>query len=388
MTTERETPAIPRDDWHEDYGTVLWWNDQHGEPPYVGTPDDKDFDAELYTHFTRIANPVFPRRSLEGKEPMSTEPNKDLSIDEVWAIVENLRTRLAKLQRSGTEGATAHAAQLAAIQSWRLSAGLTPEQDAALCELAKYRRASSSLGDPTPATTCLSPGHCQWASRGWCPKCEPITTTTARPSSLDALYEKPKYAIGEPTLTFGEALAEAQQVWRNDPDREGVSGEPTRCGCVGRCQELSAEAGAECALLRWCFADDTSLTPTLSTLYGQFPGATTGEPTDTERLAAHNWEVAMAYRGAWDLAEQRAKELEADAERWKKVVRLTQANSRRAYLGGGIILCSMDANEHDAAWASIQALDHENPRGVVWIKEGESLDAAIDATDAPPQEQR
>lgn len=107
--------------------------------------------------------------------------------------------------RSGTEGATARCVECGSTDSL-----LERGEDGQLrCLRRKGRRASSSLGEPTRS------------------------------------------------LTFGEALAEVQQVWRNDPDREDVPGEPTRCGCVGRCQELGAEAGAECALLRWCFADDT-----------------------------------------------------------------------------------------------------------------------------------
>ena len=43
----------------------MWWNEDAGEPPYVGTPLDEDWDGydELghFTHFTRIVNPVFPR---------------------------------------------------------------------------------------------------------------------------------------------------------------------------------------------------------------------------------------------------------------------------------------------------------------------------------------
>lgn len=54
--TYKNTPvvliAVPRDarhidEWHEDDGPVLWWRDPIEEPPYVGTPDDADFDETL-----------------------------------------------------------------------------------------------------------------------------------------------------------------------------------------------------------------------------------------------------------------------------------------------------------------------------------------------------
>lgn len=67
-----------------------------------------------------------------------------------------------------------------------------------------------------------------------------------------------------------------------------------------------------------------------------------------------------------------------DAARWQKLVALARANSIRAGLGGGLMVCSAEANEHDAAWASIQALDHENPTKTLWMSEGASLADAID----------
>jgi hypothetical protein len=50
-------------------------------------------------------------------------------------------------------------------------------------------------------------------------------------------------------------------------------------------------------------------------------------------------------------------------------------------LGGGVILCAAPANEHDAAWASVQGIDHKNPRNTLWLSEGQTLDAAIDSVD-------
>ena len=64
LRTARETPAIPLSEWHEDDGTVLWWRDDFGQPPYVGSPLDSDWsDEDGWTHFTRILNPVFPTSS-------------------------------------------------------------------------------------------------------------------------------------------------------------------------------------------------------------------------------------------------------------------------------------------------------------------------------------
>jgi hypothetical protein len=64
--------AKPRGEWHEDDGTVLWWHDGIGEPPFLGYLEDVEEyenDAQVdrghYTHFTRIVNPVFPVRSPE-----------------------------------------------------------------------------------------------------------------------------------------------------------------------------------------------------------------------------------------------------------------------------------------------------------------------------------
>lgn len=56
----KESQAIPRDQWHDDDGAVLWWDEAEGGYPYVGSPLDSDWDEEAgYTHFTRIPNPIF-----------------------------------------------------------------------------------------------------------------------------------------------------------------------------------------------------------------------------------------------------------------------------------------------------------------------------------------
>ncbi|MCT1956390.1 hypothetical protein M3C92_09195 [Dermabacter hominis] len=56
--------AVPKyarhiDEWHENYGPALWWRDPIEEPPYVGTPDDTDFD-ETYKWWSPIDIPEIP----------------------------------------------------------------------------------------------------------------------------------------------------------------------------------------------------------------------------------------------------------------------------------------------------------------------------------------
>ena len=45
--------AKPIEDWHEDYGPVMWWFRDMGEPPYCGTPNDSDW-PDYHTHWTPI----------------------------------------------------------------------------------------------------------------------------------------------------------------------------------------------------------------------------------------------------------------------------------------------------------------------------------------------
>ncbi|QJD87885.1 hypothetical protein [Cohnella herbarum] len=44
------------DEWHEDYGDVLWWAFPIEEPPYVGSPLDNDWPG-YHTHWTGITIP-------------------------------------------------------------------------------------------------------------------------------------------------------------------------------------------------------------------------------------------------------------------------------------------------------------------------------------------
>jgi hypothetical protein len=57
--------ARPIDEWHEDYGNVVWWStdpetgDWRGEPAFIGTPLGSDWpDPEYHTHWT--PHPAFP----------------------------------------------------------------------------------------------------------------------------------------------------------------------------------------------------------------------------------------------------------------------------------------------------------------------------------------
>lgn len=44
------------DDYHEDYGNVLWWVLPVCEPPYCGTPNDSDWPG-YHTHWTTLLEP-------------------------------------------------------------------------------------------------------------------------------------------------------------------------------------------------------------------------------------------------------------------------------------------------------------------------------------------
>lgn len=42
----------PLDEYHDDYGSVLWWKLPVDEPPYVGAPGDSDWPG-YHTHWTK-----------------------------------------------------------------------------------------------------------------------------------------------------------------------------------------------------------------------------------------------------------------------------------------------------------------------------------------------
>ncbi|MFX3635436.1 MAG: Lar family restriction alleviation protein [Candidatus Pristimantibacillus sp.] len=47
------------EDWHEDYGDVLWWSFPIEEPPYCGSPLDSDW-PDYHTHWTPLIIPEQP----------------------------------------------------------------------------------------------------------------------------------------------------------------------------------------------------------------------------------------------------------------------------------------------------------------------------------------
>lgn len=49
----------PLEEWHEDYGDVLWWKFPVEEPPYVGSPLDAAWPG-YHTHWTEIVCPEPP----------------------------------------------------------------------------------------------------------------------------------------------------------------------------------------------------------------------------------------------------------------------------------------------------------------------------------------
>ena len=69
---------IPKEEWHEDLGPALWWKFPIVEPPYVGTPLDEDFSADL-THFTSIPYPMFSAIKETGRASSANPPRNNLS---------------------------------------------------------------------------------------------------------------------------------------------------------------------------------------------------------------------------------------------------------------------------------------------------------------------
>lgn len=58
---KRLTAPVPRSEYHDDDGPVLWWRFPIVEPPYCGRPDDSDWpESDDYTHWTPIPIPESP----------------------------------------------------------------------------------------------------------------------------------------------------------------------------------------------------------------------------------------------------------------------------------------------------------------------------------------
>ncbi|WP_116116770.1 hypothetical protein [Paraburkholderia sp. BL6669N2] len=58
---DRDAEPRPLDEYHEDYGNVVWWcwedGEWLGEPAWIGTPNDSDW-PDYHTHWT--PHPKFP----------------------------------------------------------------------------------------------------------------------------------------------------------------------------------------------------------------------------------------------------------------------------------------------------------------------------------------
>lgn len=52
--------ARPIEEWHEDFGDVLWWKFPIEEPPYVGSPLDEKW-PDYHTHWIPIPLPTPPK---------------------------------------------------------------------------------------------------------------------------------------------------------------------------------------------------------------------------------------------------------------------------------------------------------------------------------------
>lgn len=67
MTTHEEaTYPRPIDEWHEDFGSVLWWTFPICEPPYCGSPNADDW-PDYHTHWTPIILPEIGKNVNDNK---------------------------------------------------------------------------------------------------------------------------------------------------------------------------------------------------------------------------------------------------------------------------------------------------------------------------------
>ena len=64
QTIARQREARTIDEWHEDFGDVLWWTFPIQEPPYCGSPLDVDW-PDYHTHWTPIIEPE--NKEMEGE---------------------------------------------------------------------------------------------------------------------------------------------------------------------------------------------------------------------------------------------------------------------------------------------------------------------------------
>ncbi|MCH8326228.1 MAG: hypothetical protein IIB83_06685, partial [Bacteroidetes bacterium] len=59
----------PYNEWHENFGPVLWWRFPINESPYVGSPRDTEWKDDYYTHWSPLpvvcgesGLPLLPRK--------------------------------------------------------------------------------------------------------------------------------------------------------------------------------------------------------------------------------------------------------------------------------------------------------------------------------------
>lgn len=73
---DAKTPR-PAADYHEDFGTVLWWVLPVCEPPYVGSPLDCDWEEGYYTHWTPIITPNHKPSRMRLSMLTTTRPREN-----------------------------------------------------------------------------------------------------------------------------------------------------------------------------------------------------------------------------------------------------------------------------------------------------------------------
>lgn len=137
----------PASEYHEDYGTVLWWHLPIEEPPHVGTPNDTDWQeamkggwspSEWYTHWT----PIPDDRMLTSSDGalVSDKSAGELRLADAKAA---LQAALENVQRWKTHSLNHH-------ESLRGIAAMAPSEGARMQQWAKD--ALSGYTEPLEST--------------------------------------------------------------------------------------------------------------------------------------------------------------------------------------------------------------------------------------------
>jgi hypothetical protein len=69
----------PLDDWHEDYGSALWWKFPIVEAPYSGSPLDDGWPG-YHTHWTpfpEVSSPVTQCSQRSGSQPKPSDESRN-----------------------------------------------------------------------------------------------------------------------------------------------------------------------------------------------------------------------------------------------------------------------------------------------------------------------